>query len=1201
LTITTGDTPPLSPGRYFIAVHNPNQAAITLRLSWEFRLDFANTAPQNFGSLDQTELLDDVLTNSYNSRITLNNDQRVADVRVGVRIDHPRVSDLVLHLVSPAGHRVLLAENRGFFSTNGFGIGTNAGEIAYATFSEKAGTALVPVKFASAPGFVEFITPELETVNYMSDTEVAFSGFTRGDAREGRRLVPTGLTAGTLVIDYDFIGLPDQMQVFYEGVLREDTGMISGSGTISVDYNGSSEILEIVMNGGVTPNQNTRWEYTVTIFDTDGNEYVPPPRRHDQMANSLAVKDRQLYVAGKTGANAENGIVARFALPLQDEQEPYPIWNLNWPDNRGGTRFNGIAVSDEGVYVAGASYTRTADPLDPKEHKGVMVKFPLDRPLVTLASPEGSIWDVQVPEPPGAFPFSGFEELHATTVAFEGGDEFIYATGNGEADASTPGRLFLSKLDPRGTNIWTIVDSDPRESSGRAIRVHEGEIYVAGFSSGSPGVVNPLLMKFDPSGGLSDSWPSGLIGQYNGITSFGEFIYVVGFVDSITTGADFLIEKFHVAGNLIWSRSYDGDGDDDILHGVVAYGDRLYAAGSSRKRDADADIALLEIEQDTGDLVTRGTNYFGMTFYDAAGDDDIGRAIAMDGFDVYIAGEAVRLKQGTQAPGVTSSNLLLNPSFEEPGFPGPSTIRFPQSNEITGWTVSKIVGQVANNQLVAWLRGDQPIWYGVNRDHGDYYINLDGSSFYGYGTIQQSFSTMVGVEYEVAFSLNSDFGTPANDILQVDVAGTSQTFSHVTPNGWDRYQFRFIANSTTATLHFRNLDPTGVRSPFIDNVSVVRALPDIDLIILRYRVQNDYLPEETLRTMVGEYAGGDWLLEVRDTRTGAINDPATLLSWQLQIDLTRTNAASYPLRPNETFVGTARGSNLRYFTLYAPYTASEATITLTNLLNAAGAPNLNLHFNQGGPPFQTIGSPDITLLANVSQGLVRLDSTTPTTPSLIPGQQFYLAVENADPSAVNDFELTVRFNNTAVTYMSGSQMVSAALPGGTAGQNLYQFNLNSGAAKIAFQLANLTGDVEVLLRRGSLPTQDAHDLRATFTATSSGQILIEPTAAMPNIGGTWFATVRNLTSTPATYTVQIVNLDDGGRILRAFPFIQAGSGFSLLWESVPGETYEIEASFDLIEWETISSITAEGATTTFTDPTPNESLPLRFYRIKELP
>jgi len=45
--------------------------------------------------------------------LTVTNDFVVGSAEVGVRIDHPRIADLDLHLVSPQGTRLLLSENRG--------------------------------------------------------------------------------------------------------------------------------------------------------------------------------------------------------------------------------------------------------------------------------------------------------------------------------------------------------------------------------------------------------------------------------------------------------------------------------------------------------------------------------------------------------------------------------------------------------------------------------------------------------------------------------------------------------------------------------------------------------------------------------------------------------------------------------------------------------------------------------------------------------------------------------------------------------------------------------------------------------------------------------------------------------------------------------------------------------------------------------
>ncbi len=64
-------------------------------------------------------LLDDAV---MYSGIYVSNAQPVVSVNVGIAVQTPRISDLVFHLISPDGTRVLLMENRGGADTNGAGV-----------------------------------------------------------------------------------------------------------------------------------------------------------------------------------------------------------------------------------------------------------------------------------------------------------------------------------------------------------------------------------------------------------------------------------------------------------------------------------------------------------------------------------------------------------------------------------------------------------------------------------------------------------------------------------------------------------------------------------------------------------------------------------------------------------------------------------------------------------------------------------------------------------------------------------------------------------------------------------------------------------------------------------------------------------------------------------------------------------------------
>ncbi len=72
----------------------------------------------NYASTGPVPLLDDAVTTNS---IMVTNTDLIQGFNVGLRVDHPRISDLVFHLISPDGTRYLLMENRGGQTTNGCG------------------------------------------------------------------------------------------------------------------------------------------------------------------------------------------------------------------------------------------------------------------------------------------------------------------------------------------------------------------------------------------------------------------------------------------------------------------------------------------------------------------------------------------------------------------------------------------------------------------------------------------------------------------------------------------------------------------------------------------------------------------------------------------------------------------------------------------------------------------------------------------------------------------------------------------------------------------------------------------------------------------------------------------------------------------------------------------------------------------------
>ncbi|MDW8308178.1 MAG: S8 family serine peptidase [Verrucomicrobiales bacterium] len=227
LSITRFDLPPLSAGRWFIGVYNPGPAAQTFRLFATLGLDIAGVTPLNRVSVGNEPLRDDAVTYSSLWVTNVPNPSRIVSVEVGLRVDHPRVSDLAFTLVAPDGTRVLLMENRG--RTNEAGIGSS-------TFV----TNVVPVTVSNSG-------PQAVT-----------------------NVIPMGMNAGSFTVDYNFFDVPDRMTIYYENTRLLDTGFINGTGQFNLSFGpGTATDIVIVMNEGGNPNPITAYRYTVSSVQTN--------------------------------------------------------------------------------------------------------------------------------------------------------------------------------------------------------------------------------------------------------------------------------------------------------------------------------------------------------------------------------------------------------------------------------------------------------------------------------------------------------------------------------------------------------------------------------------------------------------------------------------------------------------------------------------------------------------------------------------------------------------------------------------------------------------------------------------------------------------------------------------------------------------------------------------------------------------------
>lgn len=246
LSITKLDLPPLQAGIYYIGVFNPNAVSQTVTITARIELDLNGIVPIVFGMSNAVPLLDDAVTT--NSLFVTNN-QKVITAEVGVRINHPRISDLALQLESPTGRRVLLFENRGGATANALG-------------SDVAVT---------------------NTFNFAST----------GGPAETNLVVDTGMNSGVIRITYDFYNVPDTLSVYYDGAPLTNTQgtvltnlLLANAGYMDIPYGpGASTMINFIINQGGNTNTTSLWNLSATtrpvgflhaIFTEDTNRVAIP-------------------------------------------------------------------------------------------------------------------------------------------------------------------------------------------------------------------------------------------------------------------------------------------------------------------------------------------------------------------------------------------------------------------------------------------------------------------------------------------------------------------------------------------------------------------------------------------------------------------------------------------------------------------------------------------------------------------------------------------------------------------------------------------------------------------------------------------------------------------------------------------------------------------------------------------------------------
>lgn len=1050
LTIDRADLPPLSEGRYYIGVYNPNSTPQTLRLFVRLAFDVTTIVPSNFAGTGEMPFLDDAVTNAYQY---VTNDGRIASVEVGLRVEHPRISDLAITLISPRGTRVLLSENRGWTNDLGFGSTTII-------------TNIVPVSYS-------------------------------GSNNPVTNVFDLGATSGKVDIDYNFYCLEDQMRVYYEGALLLDTGMTNNGGCdpnglpavprrITLNYGpGSSTQLTVTMNEFGNTNATTQWTYTLsseseihnyTVFTENTNLTTTPIK----------------FATPPFASPATNTIVPISTFELVDATDYVAVTNVD-----GWTVANNqvSVVDDSSLAAEGSRFLALAS----GEIKRLLPTAPGRKYMLSFADrgPGIAAWWRGEGNASDALGLNNGVNRGATFAAGEVGQAFVC---NG-----TGGRITVPDSDAfKFTNSFSI--EGWVRANGRGFIVFRGD---------SRSGYDCYQLSLEAGDFYSFTIFNQAVGPGASVTApvtYGQWTHLVGTLDGSSGRL-----ALYVDGNLISQQTTTLRPQRDL---DPAYEPGIGIGGHSgswnfnpfngmideislyRRALSSSEIKAIHNAGNVGkfspsDPVPDSLAKMSISLGDLpeqiiTGNNDVWTTNAV-AFEAHTDGTLLDIRSGASQ---AADAQLANGSFEE---------------GLTGWTRNNTASDIS-----PWV---------VPGSDGTNCLEIGGGNVPG-SIVSQTFSVAAGARYMLAFDILA-LGDPGRTgIVRVELDSAvgmlaTQWFTNAARNTLPytfqakSVPFTVPAGVTSVTLRFVDMSPSSGTAvdPIIDNVRVTSGASGVLLdtfTLTELAGPRYYLPEESLKALADEKANGWWTLEILDTRTGATNVVPTLLSWQLSFIFQNEIPIPGTLPPGVPKTNTLPANSIAYYIVDVPTWASHAT----NALLFASAP-VNLLFNQTLPPTGT-NAGDQTLLANSTGGTVTLGVAPPTAPPLVPGQRYYLGLQNPGAASV-DYALQVDFNITALE--NGVPVTS--LLDATALPRYFSYDVSSNASAVVFALTNLSGNADLVARRGApLPDLTGFDYASLNPGAVDEQILVftnsAPVALSP---GRWYLGVFNSDVVSVTCTI----------------------------------------------------------------------------------
>jgi subtilisin-like proprotein convertase family protein len=1129
VTITNGgcfdvsifDLPPLQAGTLYFGIYNPNAAAQDVCYTASLTINPVVVQPTTFTATNTPTIKDDAITYST---VTLTNNQPIASVGVGVAINYPRVSDLVLTLISPAGKRYTLFDERGALTS------TNLGHINI-------------------------------TTNF-------FGSATAGDANANTNVLFPVPTSGTLLINYDFFTVPDSMIVYYDGLVLTNTGLISGAGTLTIPYGpGIGNSITIVMNQGGNPNQ-TAWTYTPSVVDLDYT-YFTFTENPDQAQTPVKFAG-QPYDLFDFGSNyflsdfesATNGDYFAYTSP-SNIPDAFGGWNLFTNDVFVGTNIlhmtsNQVSVvTDPWTAQSGSNYLALANGsitrvVPTRPGRNYTITYFYRGPGISgWWRGEGNPNDSSDPEAhannadeigrfeyPAGHVGQAFQFEDAGQVfRFAGTNTYLQVRQSASLDVGEGGGFTVEGwINPTNVSFqqplveWLA----PVPTNWVHIVPSETNVIVPNYDTNMTLIAGPFLnpatshyyyLLASTNWTTSELWANQLGGHLADVEDANEENWIYDtFAQYAGTNRALWIGLTNTPGttNYMWSS-----GQTNVFYTNWVSGQPFNCTPTSIYtaiiNPTNLQPGLWTLADDTGRTCwqSQSNHIFGVVEVNEIQTNGVqlwvsitNSVISSNGClyaDIVDTSNVSHLIYS--APGLIQSNIYQHVALTYNTNTGVANLYYNGTNVATTNFGVAFVPKTGGDVLFGkdMSRGTNTYYAGKQDEMSIYSRALSPSEI---AAIYQGLNTYYAISTN-SLATNYNAGkfdptiTPALGLAEAQVAIAGLTNRMLGMNT----TWQIGGSSFTATTDSVPVQITGVSPGMLLDSFAVNQQPPGNIY---------YLPEQAMSDLIGQSSAGTWTLEIRDARAGPLTDTnllGQLVSWQMQFIYRATQPVSIPLNPFETGTNVVPAGKTAYFTVDVPEWASYAT----NVLVSATAP-VSVWFNQtnpptGGPNDTELITPQVAPPAGIA---VLVTNGINGLPPLLPGQRYYLGVSNAGPAAATialrvDFDITTLSNGVPVTTFLNTNL----------DEQYFAYDVSSNAVEATFQLLQVSNNVDLVVSRGlPLPTLTNSDFGSFNGGSADEDIYVltnsYPVALAP---GRWYLGVFKRVPQPASFAVLAKELD----------------------------------------------------------------------------